>query len=112
MTGKYAGRCRRFPVVPVVVFANFHPDYSALSKDRWQVLTLGNEPLSNLSVETKVSSSHDYSFVSPISLPDLSEDFDLREYIEKNVTKQSKTADVPTGEYQMIVLYIIENIII
>lgn len=35
MTGKYQGIRKHFVPVPVIVFANFEPDTSALSADRW-----------------------------------------------------------------------------
>ena len=37
MTGKYQGYKRVFSPVPVIVFANFEPDRSRLSEDRWCV---------------------------------------------------------------------------
>lgn len=40
MSGKYNGIKRMFRVVPVIVFANFEPDRSKLSADRWSVCVL------------------------------------------------------------------------
>lgn len=37
MSGKYEGVKRMFPVVPVVVFANFYPETERLSGDRWDI---------------------------------------------------------------------------
>lgn len=38
MTGKYHGYIREFKPVPVIVFANFSPETSALSADRWDII--------------------------------------------------------------------------
>ncbi|AYM54668.1 Rep-C [Ecklonia radiata-associated virus 3] len=40
MTGKYQGYKRLFAVKPVIVFANFEPDTTKLSSDRWCVHSL------------------------------------------------------------------------
>lgn len=42
MSGKYRGIKRIFKPVPVAVFANFHPDKSQLSADRWDILNIQN----------------------------------------------------------------------
>lgn len=42
MSGKYKGYKRMFKPVPVIVFANFEPDYTRLSADRWNVVCLDN----------------------------------------------------------------------
>lgn len=42
MSGKYAGIKRMFSPVPVIVFANFHPDKSKLSADRWDIQDIQN----------------------------------------------------------------------
>lgn len=41
-SGKYEGGHRLFPNPHVIVFANFEPDYNALSADRWEVRQLDN----------------------------------------------------------------------
>lgn len=43
MTGKYMGTRRLFCPVPVIVFANFEPDTSKLSLDRWCIHRLDHE---------------------------------------------------------------------
>ena len=80
MSGKYAGKTKRFKVKPVVVFANCHPVSSALSKDRWTILTYSKGILRNTSKSAVVSPSTEYPFHPPEPVPDLSEDFDFREY--------------------------------
>ncbi len=49
MTGKYRGYIREFKPVPVVVFANFLPDQTCLSLDRWDILD--NEELQSVQDE-------------------------------------------------------------
>lgn len=41
-SGKYEGGFRMFPSPHVIVFANWPPDYNALSRDRWIVRELDN----------------------------------------------------------------------
>lgn len=36
-SGKYEGEMNRFEIPHIIVFANYEPDYSALSSDRWDV---------------------------------------------------------------------------
>ena len=38
---KYESACKIFDVPHVIVFANFEPDFEALSKDRWIIYNLG-----------------------------------------------------------------------
>lgn len=42
-SGKYKSKTKMFNPPHVVIFANFSPDMSALSKDRWLVYSLGDE---------------------------------------------------------------------
>lgn len=39
-SGKYESKTKIFASPHVLVFANFEPDYSAMSRDRWKVITL------------------------------------------------------------------------
>lgn len=50
--GKYESKAVRIGVPHVVVFANFEPCYSALSKDRWQVFDINK--FNNLMKERKI----------------------------------------------------------
>ena len=65
----------------VVVFANEYPNYSELSSDRWQTATLGEGSLSNLSM-TPCFTPNEFPFISPPDMPNLSENFDFRAYID------------------------------
>lgn len=80
-TGKYSGRTTRFHPVPVVVFSNDHPDYRKLSRDRWNILTVGEGALQNPSRAPIINPEMEYPFVPPIEPPSLSEEFNLREFV-------------------------------
>ena len=82
VSGKYRGTTRRLEVKPVVVFANDTPDRRQLSDDRWKICTLGEGELSDLTKDAVVSPSAIFPFEEPPTPPDLSEGFDLREYLE------------------------------
>lgn len=43
-SGKYEGGTRIFPSPHIVVFANFFPDVTQLTEDRWRIRTLRNNP--------------------------------------------------------------------
>ena len=43
-SGKYEGGVKLFPPPHVVIFANFLPDMTKLSIDRWDIHTLLNNP--------------------------------------------------------------------
>lgn len=43
-SGKYEGGTRIFPSPHIVVFANFHPDETQLTADRWDIRNLRNNP--------------------------------------------------------------------
>ena len=86
ITGKYDGRQLRFHPVPVVVFANMMPDTQKLSRDRWDILTIGSGLLQNSSA---TYASQDVKLMiapsPPTPSPKLFEDFDLKTYLkEKN----------------------------
>jgi len=42
-SGKYEGARLILPAMHVCVFANFEPDYEKMSKDRWNVVFIGDE---------------------------------------------------------------------
>jgi len=43
-SGKYEGGVRIFPKPHLVIFANWFPDLTKLTADRWEILTLRNNP--------------------------------------------------------------------
>ena len=89
VTGKYAGRVRRFEIVPVVVFANFFPNVSRLSQDRWQILTIGEGELDNSNKTPLISPAEEFPFLRPPAMPDLSDDFSLRAFLDENLPSRS-----------------------
>ena len=85
VSGKYRGVVKRFEIKPAVVFANSLPKMTELSQDRWDVKILGIRELSDLSKDAVVSPAEIYPFCEPSSPPDLSEGFNLRQYLEANL---------------------------
>lgn len=81
VTGKYGGKVKRFKPVPVVVFANGYPNRAMLSEDRWRVVTIGEGDFSEVDTEPVLSPNDTYPFVEPPTLPELSENFDLRKFL-------------------------------
>ena len=81
VSGKYYGKVCRIPVVPVVVFANCYPNLGLLSQDRWNILKMGEGPLSDLSANPVISPESVAPFVEPPHFPDLTDDFSLKEYL-------------------------------
>lgn len=68
MSGKYAGIKRLFSEVPVIVFANFDPDRSKLSSDRWQIVTVQN------AICTQATEALPTPYRPPPALPTLQEE--------------------------------------
>ena len=98
MSGKYRGTVKLFQIKPVVVFANSFPTITNLSQDRRNVQVIGQGLLSNLSRHAVVSLAEEFPFVEPISPPDLSEGFQLREYLEKNLEALNPPPETPVEE--------------
>ena len=112
MSGKYAGRVKRFPIMPVIVFSNAPPNYEALSLDRWDVFTLGSSPFLDMSKDAIISPSGKFPFEEPIKPPDLSEDFDLREFLEINLPNLSNSAPQKSSQYESFVNISIYSLLI
>lgn len=67
MTGKYSGKRRVFKPVPVLVLANFHPDESKLTSDRWDIINLrSNGPFSLSRKATYVPQKDTFTHPAPI----------------------------------------------
>ena len=93
ITGKYAGKVKRFGSKPVVVFSNDFPDELRLSADRWSILEIGKGPLTDVSKVQLYRSDTDYPYERPLPVPNFSENFNFREYIEK--LERRKLFEVP-----------------
>lgn len=70
MSGKYMGIKRIFTPCPVIVFANFEPDRSKLSDDRWDIHILQN----GLPKERVFEAQTEYPFVPPEEVPSLEDE--------------------------------------
>lgn len=81
MTGKYKGRMLNFPPLKVIIFSNTYPDRDMLSQDRWQVMTVNAPELSDMRKVAVVAPHIEYPFQEPPELPNLEEDFNLRDII-------------------------------
>lgn len=96
-SGKYSGRTCRFTPFPVVVFANQQPDFEKLSRDRWSVVALGEGNMQNLDKVPIVDPAQQFAFVAPPSPPDLSENFNVREFITERLPKYRRAAAPPVA---------------
>ena len=85
MSGKYSGKITRFNVMPVVVFANSLPDCSKLSQDRWKLVTLGQGEFHCMEKTAVVSPNVDFPFIKPAEVPEISEKFSLRSFLQKKL---------------------------
>ena len=90
ISGKYKGSIRRFPNVPAVVFANNFPANNLLSNDRWKVVVLGAGEFSDMSRIAVVSPSRHFPFVHPPPLPDMTENFNFRQYLAEHLSSDAE----------------------
>lgn len=81
ISGKYTGIIHRFDPRPVVVLANCRPDMTQLTRDRWNIVTLGEGEYKNLEKLPVYNPGEDFPFVKPPPVPILDEDFNLREFL-------------------------------
>lgn len=105
MSGKYNGRILQFETVPVMVLSNYLPDYPKLSRDRWDVLTLGEGQFCHLDKSPKHCTKNLKSYVLPPMMPILEASFSLKEYLEvvseedeedsNNIRRRRDTNPVP-----------------
>lgn len=72
VSGKYNGTVVTFAPVPVIVMANFYPDLTKLSEDRFDIHIAGRELLADMSKEAVINPGLQHPFVEPPPLPDLS----------------------------------------
>lgn len=81
VSGKYSGKCFRFPLNPVVVFSNSQPNTNKLSIDRWVVKTLGEGEFSELNKNAVINPCTQFPFIPPTSFPNLDDNFCLYDFI-------------------------------
>lgn len=98
VSGKYKGHAKRFNILPIVVFSNFYPTQNLLSADRWHIVTLGEGELTDLSKDLVISPSLRLPFLRPPQMPDLSEEFDLKGFLQKNLPQYRKNNEI-SGAY-------------
>lgn len=90
VTGKYGGRIRRFKPLSILILANFFPKMNMLSADRWDILVMKEGLLANTSRDAVINPQHQYPFVRPLKLPDLSGHIGLHQILlERNHITQS-----------------------
>jgi len=77
MSGKYTGIKRYFPPPKVIVFANFEPDRSRLSEDRWDIHNISNNGWTQVDKTPLFSPEALRPFKRPRPLPDLEEEEEL-----------------------------------
>ena len=82
VSGKYEGRIRSFKPCPVCVLANFLPDYTKLSMDRWEVVELGAGNYATADTIPLHNAETIKSFVPPKPLPDLERNIDILHLFE------------------------------
>ena len=88
VSGKYRGQVKRFrSAMEIAVFSNSFPDLSRLSKDRWDIMNLDNVPIN--SGNPVIFPASRFPFESIQALPELGEDFDLKEFLEARVGGES-----------------------
>jgi len=99
VSSKYSGQTIWIGIIPVIVFANFYPQWNALSEDRWDVVCLGENPgqLSVRDRNPRVAPGGRYPFVPPPPVPDLSENFDLRAFLDDD--EEEEDFYNSSGEY-------------
>jgi len=106
-SGKYTGQSIWLRPVPVIIFANYSPDQSYLSKDRWQIVHIGSGigQLDTSSTDAVVQPSVRFPLVRPPPVPDLRDRFDLRGFLEA----YSEEMIVHNGTYYIFIHILLNN---
>ena len=86
VSGKYSGQILQFHQLTVLVLANCEPDMTQLSRDRWNVVTLGEGDYSNMEKLPVLNARDDFPYVKPPPLPVIDENFDLRSFIQEKLS--------------------------
>ena len=79
----------------IVVFSNNFPNIEQLSADRWEICKLGEGEFTNMDKSAIVSPKTKYPFIEPLALPELSESFDLREFLENRISDGQGLLEIP-----------------
>ena len=94
-SGKYGGKKCYFGSAKIVVFSNQRPDYAKLSQDRWDVHIVGEGRLTNISKIACMDTKVEFPFSEPPPLPDLSEDFKIRDYLCTHMPRYANNVEQP-----------------
>jgi len=73
MSGKYTGSKRLFPPPKVIVFANFEPDRTKLSEDRWDIHHISNDGWTTVDKTPLYKAETLKAYEAPPPLPALEE---------------------------------------
>jgi len=85
VSGKYRGKTVNLKSTRTVVFSNSYPETGMMSMDRWEIVTLGMGDFADLDPTPLIDASRIFPYKIPVPVPDLSENFDIRQFLELRV---------------------------
>lgn len=97
VSGKYRGQVKCLGSPKVAVFSNTYPDMINLSRDRWQVVWLGEGEYGDLRKNAIISPGEIYPFATPPPMPDLSEDFNLVDFLTQHQGAELRAPSAGAG---------------
>jgi len=105
MSGKYKGIKRIFNPVPVAVFANFYPDKSQLSSDRWDILEIHNGIFKKKDPVHKAQETYPFCPPKTLHLPEEGDDEENKENEAPggNENENSETSDPVSDDIPRVV---------
>ena len=80
-SGKYRGMTCWFRSIPIVVFSNSYPNLTSLSSDRYDIVTIGIDLYFPRDEEAIYAFEPTIPFVQIAEVPNLREEFSLRQFI-------------------------------